>query len=377
MPNTERTRSETIASRMARGRSSGFDYIRIFLAAAVIFAHSPGVIFGKPPMPPASSWPPLTQPLYWAIVPCFFALSGFLVAGSLERSKTTLEFVLLRVLRIVPALFVETVLAALVLGPIVTAYPLGAYFTAHAFWHYPLNIVGDIHYELPGVFLHNPWPRIVNAQLWTIPAELLCYLALTVLAVLGVARIRYSIPILTVATLAALLFAQYAVPIHVPPLWKSGGFHFDSVGLVVTFLAGVSLFALRDRLPLNGWLFAASLLFSYVLLYGGALQYLAAFPIAYATIYVGLTDFPKTIVTATGDYSYGVYLYGFPIQQLLAWLFPQNREPLLNFAGALMIALVLAVLSWRFVESQILERRGVIIAAVQRFGRRRSATANA
>lgn len=354
---------ETIAARMARGRTSGFDYIRIVLASAVIFSHSVGVTLGESPNVHRAWWP-VTQPLYWAIIPCFFALSGFLVAGSLLRSTTTLEFVLLRVLRIIPALFVETILAALILGPLVTDYPLGTYFTGHDFWHYPLNIIGDIHYQLPGVFLHNPWPRIVNAQLWTIPAELFCYAILTVLAILGLSRIRPAIPILTTAGIALLLLVGYALP---PPLhWKSHELHVGAEGLVLMFLAGVCLFIWRDRVPLNRWMFVGSLALSYAFLYGGALQYLAAFPIAYATVYVGLIDFPKTVVTATGDYSYGVYLYGYPVQQLIAWLFPQNRIPFLNFAGALLVSLALAALSWRLVESRVLARRAGIIAAAGR-----------
>lgn len=364
----------SIGTRLAEtnGRTSGFDYIRIALASAVIYLHAPGVTLGEKPnvatfaVPHGTFAAPLDQPFGWMILPCFFALSGFLVAGSLLRSRTIFEFVLLRALRIVPALFVETVLAALVLGPLVTEFPLSAYFSGRDFWHYPLNIVGDIHYHLPGVFLHNPWPGIVNAQLWTIPAELFCYLSLVVVSLLGLARIRSAIPVLTCLVIATLLVLEFGLHLRMPPRWSAGNFHVDNVELVLTFLAGVTVFMLRDYFPWNGWLFAASAALSYVLLYNGDLQYLATIPIAYATVYVGLLDIPRTIITATGDYSYGVYLYGFPVQQLIAYAFPQNRFPILNFIGALAVSLLLAALSWRLVESQILARRKFIIAALHR-----------
>jgi peptidoglycan/LPS O-acetylase OafA/YrhL len=366
----------SIGTRLAEtnGRTSGFDYIRITLASAVILLHSRGVTLGQKPNVttvatlhgPLAVSAPLEQPIYWAILPCFFALSGFLVAGSLLRSRTTFEFVLLRVLRIVPALFVETVLAALILGPLVTEFPLKAYFAGREFWHYPLNIVGDIHYQLPGVFLHNPWPAIVNAQLWTIPAELFCYLTLVVVSLSGLVRIRSAIPVLSGLAIATLLVLAFGLHLQMPTRWSAGAAHVDAIDLVLTFLAGVTLFIWRDHLPWNGWLFAVMAVLSYALLYNGDLQYLATIPIAYVTVYIGLLDIPRTIITATGDYSYGVYLYGFPVQQLIAYAFPQNHLPILNFIGALAGSLALAAISWRLVESQVLAHRKSLISALYR-----------
>jgi peptidoglycan/LPS O-acetylase OafA/YrhL len=109
------------------------------------------------------------------ILPMFFALSGFLVTGSLFRTRTLTEFIALRLLRLVPALAVEVTLSAVVLGALFTSLPIGQYFSDPAFWKYFLNIAGRIHYSLPGVFQDNPIP-IVNISLWTIPYELEWYL---------------------------------------------------------------------------------------------------------------------------------------------------------------------------------------------------------
>ena len=96
----------------------------------------------------------------------FFALSGFLVAGSMERTPKLSQFLTLRIIRLVPALAVEVLLCALILGPLVTNKPLWDYFAAPEFWAYFRNIVGDVHFTLPGVFEDNKLPRIVNASLW-------------------------------------------------------------------------------------------------------------------------------------------------------------------------------------------------------------------
>ena len=130
------------------------------------------------------------RPVLTSFVPMFFALSGFLVAGSLERSKTLGVFLGLRALRIAPALVCEVLLSALILGPALTLLPLHDYFSDPQFYQYFLNIFGDIHYQLPGLFLSNPLPQTVNGQLWTVPFELGCYIFLTALAILGVFRNR-------------------------------------------------------------------------------------------------------------------------------------------------------------------------------------------
>ena len=150
--------------------------MRLWLAISVVFVHSPTTTNGVDPF--------LTTPLncyFRAVLPMFFALSGFLVAGSLERCKTLLTFLGLRVLRIYPALAVEVVLSAFLIGASVTTYPLHDYFTAPLLFHYLRNSFGDIHFFLPGVFNTNPWPGMVNFQLWTVPYELFCYALLTAL----------------------------------------------------------------------------------------------------------------------------------------------------------------------------------------------------
>ena len=103
----------------------------------------------------------------------FFALSGFLVASSLERCKTLFTFLGLRAIRILPALAVEIFISALIIGPLFTTEPAKAYFAAPEFHDYFLNILGDIHYHLPGVFAANP-SDAVNGQLWTVPYEMIC-----------------------------------------------------------------------------------------------------------------------------------------------------------------------------------------------------------
>lgn len=374
-------KGECISARMesVEGHSTGFDYLRILLSTAVLFIHSKTFTLGADVQTFKSlvnstvrlgtfsvAQPPIYQPIIWAVVPAFFALSGFLVSGSLHRSKTTIGFLLLRALRIFPALCVESLLAMLVLGPLVTSFTLAAYFSDPLFHAYPLNIIGDIQYYLPGVFLSNPVPRVVNLQLWTIPAEMYCYVILATVLALQLAHLRLTVPLITVATFIGLLGMQ-ALGIHAPADWSAGDGRVQIETLVFAFMTGVSLFELKDKVPLRADLFALSVVLSYALLWGGALQYLAMIPIAYATVFVGLSNFRETFVNRTGDYSYGVYLYGLPVQQLLVYLFPENKNWLLSFAMAYVLSLVLAALSWHLVESKVLAKKRIIVEAAENF----------
>ena len=165
----------------ANGRPPGFDYMRLGLAASIIILHSVPTTDGTD----HDIFLTPLRPYIRAILPMFFALSGFLVAGSLERSKTMFGFLGLRVIRIFPALAVEVILSAFLIGAAVTTLPFASYFRDPLFLRYLLNIFGVVHFYLPGVFENNPNPRVVNGQLWTVPIELLCYVTLTALVLLG------------------------------------------------------------------------------------------------------------------------------------------------------------------------------------------------
>jgi hypothetical protein len=121
----------TIAHRMkAVGPTRGFDYLRLFLALGVVAWHSIYVSGDTDAMHAVlAGWIGVVKAL---LLPMFFSLSGFLVAGSMERTRTLEGFATLRVLRIAPALAVEVLLSAILLGATLTTLPLSDYFLAAA-----------------------------------------------------------------------------------------------------------------------------------------------------------------------------------------------------------------------------------------------------
>jgi peptidoglycan/LPS O-acetylase OafA/YrhL len=284
---------------------------------------------------------------------CFFALSGFLVAGSYFRTKRIGEFVMLRILRIAPALAVEVCLCALVLGSIFTTLPLLTYFSYPGFWSYFGNLIGWMHFLLPGVFEDNP-NKIMNLSLWTVPYELECYIAIVALALLGLLKSRFTVVLLLVFGLI-LLFAVSFLRGTAP---AADGLLPHRL-LVLSFLSGVLIFLYRDKVVIAPWLTVASILAMLVVLnFPVSAQFYPPL-VAYTTIALGMSNPRRTFLINTGDYSYGIYLCAFPIQQAYVHLASQP-EWRSNIVFALPITVCFAAFSWHCVEKHVLKLKTLL-----------------
>jgi peptidoglycan/LPS O-acetylase OafA/YrhL len=330
--------------RDAGGRPSGFDYLRICLSVLVIAWHTIPVTRGS--AAEALIWTGPLRPLEYSIVPCFFALSGFLVAGSLDRNDLP-SFLTLRAIRIFPALCVEVFISALLIGPLVTTYPIKQYAMDNQFHRYFLNILGDIHYHLPGVFTHNPDGSSVNIQLWTVPFELECYISIALLSLFGLHKNpRLFTIVLFIASIftVALQTMNGFFPLNSRPPGHM---------LVLCFLFGVCIYNMREFIPFSRAAFASAIILSWITLSFKETIYLIPAPIAYFTIYIGLLNPPKIGLIRSADYSYGVYLYGFVVQQTVVFLIPHGPW-WINLAVSLAVSGLFALMSWHIVELKVL-----------------------
>jgi peptidoglycan/LPS O-acetylase OafA/YrhL len=330
--------------RQEKSRTNGFDYLRIGLALAVLSDH---VLEIADPHAPILQWESWWTPVKLSILPAFFVLSGFLVAGSLARN-TIPQFLALRAVRIFPALAVEVTLSAIVLGPLVTDLTIDSYLSSHLLWTYFLNVIGYIHFVLPGVF----GGQQVNVQLWTIPFELECYVALVVITIIGLLhRKKLMISILVSVILASTFVAVY---LH----WYERPWNVPGRVLVFAFLFGVIGYSCKTALPHSRFLFFVCAAATYMLLSFPNLTFLASMPLAYATVYVGLLRF-KPI--PFGDLSYGLYLFHYPIALSIYELTGRAMPWEALLPATIGLSAVFAALSWRFVERPVLDRKNRII----------------
>ncbi len=334
-------------------RPSGFDYMRLILAVSVVICHTATIAEGEKAGVAFFNGP--FEPYFQMILPAFFALSGFLVSGSMERCKTLVTFLGLRVIRIYPALAVEVFLSALLIGPFVTELPLQAYFTDHRFWRYLVNVTGHISFVLPGVFTHNPKPDIINWQLWTVPWELACYLTLTALILAGLKRNRYII-LVGIGLVAAVAITKTVLS-HGAGFSPLAG-HIWGLDLVLYFLCGVAGYLFRDKLPWSPVFGVASIIASALLLkFAPGGQYLALPLLVYATLFLGLSNPKRLSFMVMADFSYGIYLYGYAVQQFIAWAFPSTHVWYLNGLISLPVATLIGMGSWYLVEKPAMKLR--------------------
>ena len=341
-------RGPTFADRLTAtaNRPAGFDYLRLVLASCVIVIHAFLLTLNDIDR---------ARPLVATVLPMFFALSGFLVCGSLVRTTSLIDFLALRVLRLLPALIVETTLSAVVIGAIFTTLPLDEYFTHPMFRGYFTSIIGVVKYKLPGVFLTNAYPEVVNGQLWTLKFELYSYFSLALAVLLGLVRprIRYA---LVVAVGFPLFFVLGAfVFVKKPTLAVHGPV------LVACFVAGVAAYLYRDRIVWSGRLFVVTLLTTIGCLALPFGDYLIPLPVTYATVYLGLLNPYRISLVRKGDYSYGLFLYGYPIQQATsATLGAAGFHWAINLAVAYPIAFAVAAFSWWCVERPFLKLKPLV-----------------
>lgn len=367
-------------SRLAEHKGVGpsFDTVRLALALSVIFIHGKLLREDAPEIP--SEWLLPVLPLQrWAFdyfpVPMFFALSGFLVAASAERLPLP-QFLINRGLRILPALAFQVAFAILILGPLLTSLPLAEYWSDPLIARYALNAIGSIHYELPGLFLSNPQPGIVNGSLWTVPHELFCYVVLGACVLFGLFRHRLVMLLITL-TLFALAIVVYlceragiALPRH-----ELLNYVFVTRGaarLIPLFLSGVVLYQYRERIPFRlSYMLAGAAAYAILAAFGSpawlanpVFAFLTAPILAYCVVYAGLSTALSFAPLKRADYSYGIYLAGFPLQQALIQLMPGLKSPLLFFLLSAVVTAAFAAISWHLVEKPVMGlRRRFSVAA--------------
>ena len=343
-----------------KGIGPGFDHLRIGLALSILTWHSFSISYGQDY---ASRLSPFPVPvLLAALLPMFFGLSGFLVMSSALRTGEVKTFITLRVLRILPALFTEVMLSALVLGPLLTVLPVGDYFSNPMFWEYLGSLVGRVRFSLPGLFLDNPAPELVNFALWTVGPEILCYVIMALLMLTGIYRSSRAMLATTfgyvgLSLLAGFLFGSHAVGEVLP-----------SKLLIYCFLAGNLIYLWRYRIVFSQLLAAISFVAALLLVLlaqqtGGEIwTYIAGPLLIYTVAVVGLSRLPPLPFFHRGDYSYGIYIFGFPIQQAITHFVPEHREWYINLALTLPVVLLFAVASWHLIENPVLGLRKRILS---------------
>lgn len=333
--------------------ANSFDAIRLFAALLVVYGHAHPLTNTPSPQFYGNSIQALG-------VKIFFVISGYLIIGSWQRDPSIFRFFKRRLLRILPGLVLVVFFSAFIVGPFFTALNLKEYFSNSRTLTYLGNIALYPQYDLPGVFLKNPYPVAINGSLWSLPAEVAMYVIGPLVCVLGLYMFRAQKIFFLLATAALMALSIYYLRVDplVRPIVIYGSSLSSFLDVAPYFMIGgvYSIFQYERRFSLP--LACASWIIISLLQVGGyASEVVLYLVLPYVTLTLGMQQTRMgSKVQQFGDISYGVYLYGFLLQQCVASLFPvKGAEPLANTIFTMVPLIIIATLSWRLVEKPILK----------------------
>jgi peptidoglycan/LPS O-acetylase OafA/YrhL len=331
-------------SALAQGRDNNFQLIRLLAAASVVLFHSYALTDHWTDEPLWQRMPELN--LGALGVGCFFVISGFLVTQSWRARPHIVQFVAARALRIYPALIAAVVLTVALAG-LSSALGWPAFLADPQTLNYVLHVMPawEMEYNLPGAFPSNPL-HSVNGSLWTLPIELRLYLAVLVAGTVGL----LTRPLAWLAVLVVLV----ALFLHPPFGFALPRLDQPTLDLLALFALGSLASVWRERIPVSLAIAAVAMLVVIADPAGLGRGVLLAPALAYVVLvaaYHPRLNWPA--FNRVGDYSYGLYVYSFPIQQTLIARMPGIEPPAL-FTLALALTLALAAVSWHGLEAPLL-----------------------
>lgn len=341
------------------GKDNNFNLLRMIAAMAVLYGHCYALL--RLPEPLGAT---LGISLGSIAVDIFFISSGFLVGASLLQRQSVLDYLVARCFRIFPALWVMLVLVVFVLGASVTSNT--EYFrdprALHHFWKSAILMTG-IDFYLPGVFETNPFAGVVNGSLWSMVYEITMYILLLVCWMVYRTCHRSMHWPFAVLLTVVVWYLTYRIALHSGLFVKAQFLHLSWM-----FFCGCFCYLLREKISmhLNIFVFlvaisAAALLFDQTVfswVYCVVLPYLV---LGFAYLFAG----KLRLYNKLGDYSYGVYIYAFPLQQTVIYLLPDSSVHQV-FILASLLTLMCAMFSWHAVEKPVMALRFQALAFLRR-----------
>ena len=292
----------------------------------------------------------------------FFVISGFLITKSWLRTKSLGVYLRHRILRIYPGFIALAFISLLLIYPIAVDRT-----AAHKvnLWDFFLQVL-RLRIPFTHVFSLNPLPDEMNGSLWSIPYEFWCYLGIAFLGLTSLLKRRLLIIALMLAVIGFHIYLEITG-------WLPGGkilgeifgFPLFWATILPFFLAGALMHLYEDRIMLDARLALAALaclVASFFIPHAICLT----LPVLGSYLLLWLAYWPPLHpihLARWGDFSYGTYLYAFPIEQLLVAYFAAHFRatltPLKLFALALPLSLAAGALSWHLVEKRFLPKRSI------------------
>jgi peptidoglycan/LPS O-acetylase OafA/YrhL len=337
-------------------RFGNFDTIRLIAAASVIFSHAFLIADGHDKNEPFVRLTGAIIGIHGVFV--FLIISGFLVTQSLKNSFSLRHFAWKRLLRIYPALAICALVSAFLIAPFFSDLSLRGYLSSFSGVKYVAKVL-LLHqtYAIPTVKFYDQEIQNlghgVNGSLWTISMEIYCYLILFFLAALELVSIQIALLGLFAGSVVLALSLAVTLPLSEVTL---GLFYVGP-----SFCAGVSMYFIHAKFGLSRRIALGCLIGLVLFAPTGHLMVVSPIFATYPVIYLGMSpSIPLGNATRFGDLSYGTYLYGWPITQVVRSMVGTSLSGWGLFLISLPFAMACGWLSWHLVEKHALALKDLI-----------------
>lgn len=333
-------------------RNYQMDLMRICLATCVLLSHAVEITDGNRSREILCRLTHSNMTFGKLGVDGFFILSGYLIVQSWQRTPKVFNFLRNRVLRIVPGYLVAALLSTLVVGLLAPGVP---HFFRQLSAHFYKGMLLLAPPLTPPVFPGLKYNQ-VNESMWTISYEFRCYLYVMICGLLGVLRRPFVVALCTCAFLVAMVIPW--LPAHLP--WPNSFLLlFGDCDSFLRFTAiygvGACYALFRGKIPFRyEFALAATALLLMVRLVNPAYTELViVLAGAYLIFYLSQLQMDSlSWMKKVPDISYGIYLYGWPVEGL--WIWYRHGSPWVTFFVSTVMCVALGSLSWHLVEKPML-----------------------
>ncbi len=344
-------------------KHNNFGFLRFFLAALVILSHGLP-IGGFPDYDPFILMSNHATTLGTFAVAGFFALSGFLITRSYQSTHNLLQFLWHRFLRIFPGFWVCLLLTAFVFAPLVQWLEQGSTYGLFESHDSPLSYVYANFFlyikqwTIAGLPAKTPMTGL-NGSLWTLIHEFICYLSVGAMGILGLLGRRRIVVIAL-----CFLWTLQLLRIHAPslvPMVSGHAFIEEFIRLSITFFCGAVMYLYREKIPTSGLL---TVLACALYIGGSILGYtmeIESVTITYIMFWLAF-HLPFHSFDRRGDYSYGLYIYAFPVQQVLAVAGAQQLGYIPFVMLGILGTLLFAIPSYTWIEKPMLDLKSLVVS---------------
>lgn len=344
-----------LLTEILKKENNNLDIFRLIAAIMVIYGHAFAIIPNAGEIDIISKLVGIDYSGSFA-VKIFFFLSGLVVTNSLISRRQTASFFISRFFRIWPALFFTVLISALIIGPLFSNIPATEYFTNSQVTKYIYsNLLMKTNYELPGVFYGNHM-KTVNGSLWTIPFEIAAYFILASLFMIKALNSRYLATAIFVLIVIDALAGNIMLFTWLPA-------NKELTYLAPCFAFGGLLSIWKDHVRIDISIVVGSICL-WLMFRGSQHSALFLYPATFITIlYLSSTSYVISKKLPI-DISYGVYLWGWPIQQIMSRSFPESGV-IFNQISSILIACAFGYASWVLIEKRSIALGSVISKKVE------------